>query len=243
MADPALVAQNKKKMKTAPSKTDVYEDNIVRRAREKAKKKGKGRYSKIASLLPSVVNTMHNNTYGPAALQGVNTAQSVPTRTDSGNGWSDKKLDRSRDKVAGYETLVGLDKQALSLPGSNTPTGAGAYRGATYGGLGGLGAGAIAGLLSGALKPGYDEETGERRSRLGQALKRALMYGGVGAGAGMALGGGAGALHGHGFAQGAKGGRYGRYPDIQQELPEAAYKGLDLGIGGLEALGVPQGLL
>ena len=248
MPDPLHVSQNKKKMKRAPSKTDIYEDNIVRRARAKAKKKGKGRYSKIAALLPSVVNTLHNNTYGPAALQGVATSPSVGVRTDEGNGWQDKKPGHEREKLSRYPALmlkkavrVSFGPDSINLPGEG-PMASGAWQGAGAGGLAGGAAGGLAGLISGAVNPGYDEETGEKKSRLVAALLRALKYGGMGAAGGAALGAGAGALHGGGFEDA---GEYDEYPQIAHELPgilqDAGNKGADLGIGALEAMGMPPG--
>ena len=52
--------------------------------------------------------------------------------------------------------------------------------------------GAGIGGLHGVMDPGYDEE-GKRKSRTGSALKRALGYGALGAGAGLLGTGGAAA--------------------------------------------------
>jgi len=68
--------------------------------------------------LPSLVsNVQQNATYGQSALQGLPTSSTLPVRTDSGNGWSDRKPG-GREKTA--ETIVpgqGLSQGIDLAPG------------------------------------------------------------------------------------------------------------------------------
>ena len=205
---------------------DIMNQNIVDRAlkkKRKGKSKKRGSVKKVAADcaerliklggLPGLVqNVQQNATYGQSALQGLPTSSTLPVRTDSGNGWSDRKpggREKTAETIApgqglsqGIDLAPGVDRSQINeqVKDMLTPGNLGALLGVgggVGGALGGFGLGGLAGGLYGALAPGKDEE-GNQRSRLRQALLKGL----TGAGAGGLVGGAAGALAGGGMGAG-----------------------------------------
>ena len=73
--------------------------------------------------------------------------------------------------------------QAFNKSANISPAVEGARAGELLGGLG-LATGGLYGAISGASNPGYDEK-GTKKSRTLEALRKALLYGSIGGGAGL----------------------------------------------------------
>lgn len=185
---------------TAVADKDLAKDKqmstIVDKALKKRKRRRRGTqktaYDKLAMLVPSVTKVLQNSSYG-AAAGGFK--PSVPV--DASNGWSSTKTPSSsptHTKLSKDGGWRGIQKEALGIQG------AGAMVGAVPGALIGGGLGAAGGAGYGALFPGEDER-GNQRSRLLEAVKTGLLGAGIGG-----LGGGAvGGVWGHGMGSGMEG--------------------------------------
>ncbi len=174
---------------------DTQMDTIVNKALKKKKRRRRRRtqktaYDKLAMLVPSVTKVLQGASYG-AAAGGFKPS----VRVDSGNGWSSTKTPTSsptHTKLSD-DGWQGIQKDAMGVPG------AGALAGAAPGALIGGGLGAVGGAGYGALFPGEDEQ-GNRRSRLLEAVKTGLLGAGLGGLGGAAVGG----TWGHGAGSGVE---------------------------------------
>lgn len=181
MPDPLVVTKNEKTIEQEEAM-----NKVVQKALKKRKARKKRAYDKLATMAPSVARIMQNTQYG-AAAGGFKPS----VRTDTNNGWSSSKV--THEKRSASARWPGIYKRALG--GTLAAGAAGAVPGALIGaGLGGAG-----GAAYGAISPGEDE-AGNKRSAIVEAIKRGLM----GAGAGGLAGAGIGGLGGVGAAGGLR---------------------------------------
>ena len=79
-------------------------------------------YDKLANFNAGGLPSLVNSTYGAAALQGLPTAQSVPVRTDQGNGWNDSSVPQPQSASPSPSRPTPVTPKPSASPMSSRPT-------------------------------------------------------------------------------------------------------------------------